>query len=663
MDYQEKYLKYKLNYIDLHKTENLDSKQYIYNQYGGKISFDSLKIGLEDLKKYYDDFWSKQPENVYKESNMGEMFKILDEKDKIKDNVTLIEFMSTINCNAVHIQTDLDITISYINNLFTSIVPFIHGEFKQKKKKGKDPKNKKKSNSVKDTLLTSISKKNEKDKKDKKELDTDDEESKDITSISGATDEVINKQVSSMVQLSENLDILKDNTSATNSTSNSAEDINDMNNSVNTYLNSDKNNNDKKPNYYSSSLVPKKNPTQNTEDNINFIIVNGNKFCRCKILKDVVYYILAGHIYTSSTYESFESNIKNTVKDLKTDSKDSKDSKTKKKKNIISMFKRKIQDLKLGLSATTRGTEIKDLFHNDKNIGSAGTKKEYDFMEDFKCMINVLLTIINISMKIIDNSKSYIKYIPIEEDISFCILNENCLKDIITELKKDAQTHTTTICEGESTTKNIITEALDMIDIPTFGDFAKNLQGNTITMIVYSIYKKVLKNKTEWNISDSDLSELKKFKKSCSLFFSEYSLIWFVIKTKNIKKELDIEVNNFYIGLKKLVEIITKINKVNFTQKGGGDEQIKHECDAFLLLVKGIITGVAIILLIDGAKDLIKGLAAMDPLDITLGTLRLIIGGILYSKVLLYLNINGYDFVPTTVKNDVIQSDNGDVIV
>ena len=49
MSYYEKYLKYKLNYIDLHKTENLDSKQYIYNQYGGKISFDSLKIGLEDL--------------------------------------------------------------------------------------------------------------------------------------------------------------------------------------------------------------------------------------------------------------------------------------------------------------------------------------------------------------------------------------------------------------------------------------------------------------------------------------------------------------------------------------------------------------------------------------------------------------------------------------
>ena len=85
-----------------------------------------------------------------------------------------------------------------------------------------------------------------------------------------------------------------------------------------------------------------------------------------------------------------------------------------------------------------------------------------------------------------------------------------------------------------------------MIDIPTFGDFAKNLQGNTITMIVHSIYKKVLKNKTEWNISDSDLSELKKFKKSCSLFFSEYSLIWFVIKTKN-KSDFKIKTKNIFL--------------------------------------------------------------------------------------------------------------------
>jgi hypothetical protein len=483
----------------------------IYEQYGGKINIDSLKLALVDFSLFFKYFKSK-PENSKFVSNLEHIILFKDSE------LDLLEYISSItnHINSKYIGNDLDIVLNYIYELFLQMIPYIHKDLNKNMKKDKK---------LQETIAKSEMKKE---------------------------DMSIKSQASKFKS-----NLFKD--------------------------------------------VDKKG-------NLNYVKLNDNYFCRCKLVKDVLYYVLLCHLFIAQ---------------------DGEEGKLVKHKSKASL-RQKIIEKKNRFLTSARGTQLKDMYQ--KKVKSSGSvpgslmfKKKgrgsYKVQPDFSCMVNGLFTVLNVSMFIyeckLDNTICIVSKNNVE------ILNKNIVDKIIKELKTSVGGFSKSGCSSG-------------ISFTTIKQKVTNkLEGNKIDMVVRLLVEKITRACSK-SITPDDLKKIKLLQNATDLFYSPINITKFaVLHGKKIKLEINKHVDNFCNGIETLMVISSKC----IIQKGGaGDitEELKSvQRRAVLLVVKAILMGIALGLLYEGIKGLIT--SAGSPLNITIGTIKIIIGSIILAKIVAYI--------------------------
>jgi hypothetical protein len=505
MDNKYKYLKYKTKYL------NALSERNIYEQYGGKINNNSLKLALKDFSLFFT-FFKTLPENATFISNIE---KIILFKDS---DLGLLDYMTSIgqDINSKYIGNDLDIVLNYTYQLFLQMIPFVNRE-----------------------LESNI-------KADKK--------------------------------IGEGL--------AQNKISNEDTKI---------ALSA--------PTFKSSILGDlEKN------GDLNYMKVGDVYFCRCKLLKDVLYYILLCHLFIAK--ESAEPLV---VIEHKSD-----------KASLL----QKITEKKNKFLTTARGQKMKDMFDEKESgsvPGSLGSKTmgrgNYNILPDFSCMVNVLFTILNVSMFIyeckIDSTACVITNGNVET------LNKEMVEKIIVELKTSVGGFSKSGCSGG-------------LSLTTIKQKVTNkLEGNKTDMVVRLLVEKINRACAKL-ITPEEIKKIKLLEEATSLFYSSVNIAAFaVLNAGKMKPLLQKHVDNFCDG----IEVLMTISKKCIVQKGGSaamtPEMVAMQYRSILLVVKAILMGIALGLIYEGVKGLIT--SGGVPHSVAIAGIKLLLGSFILIKVKHYL--------------------------
>jgi hypothetical protein len=641
MDYYTKYMKYKQKYVTLQKNY---SEEYMKTQYGGKISNDSVKIGLIDFIRYYEH-WVAQGDNKHKPTNFYQ-FNTSEFKAALDNDTTSTEeLIKLVYFNSRYITDDLEIVLSYVYKIYMSMIPFIHSEYGALKKE--PAKDKEASKSFKEKMKdiftfktkakTEIKAKNpdplnldidetiadqtKSEDQDKGNINDDEDEKNEDIELNNKYDEVIKKDP--------NVELIM--------TAVGQLDVDTTNNFelLKTAGTLDK---------FISNLIP---PNNTEKLDMYLDKKKNNYYCRCKILKDIIYFILACHLV----------NPLSIGKEIKLE-------KSGLKFSYINI-KNKILETKNEFLAKRRGVEFFNLFTSDRGYIKIDDNKipGYELVNDFNCMTNIIMTIINVTLAINDYKETALILTDQLDKLNMPIelLNINVVKKIILVLKSSAQTNSHSICIDKE--KTAIFELKYIKE-----SIVNDLEGSKINTVIWKIHKRIKANKDKYLSRDAkerieQQKTLSAFTKASRLFFSDIDLIIFTLTfTNNFKEELGKHIDAFTNGIELLFTIIAKYNSTNTafvivggSSPGGKNEEDKHKFDAFLLLIKGILTGISIYLLIEGMKDIIESLG-VDPVGLALGSIKLFLSAAIYTRLILNLkDIEGYHIsvVPPTIEKQI----------
>jgi hypothetical protein len=660
MSHKEKYLKYKAKYLNL---QDQYTDAYMYNQYGGKINNDSLKVGLLDLRNYYES-WKTEPENNLKvtKSNFEQMknpgFEKALEDPKQDDIRALIQLL---NFNSSYIDIDLEIVLSYIYSVFMQMIPFIHIEHNKDLAKPSEK-------DIKASFKSKIKGFFHMSDKEKEEaaapvptptpepstgIDGNLAKFKEKEIIEKKNEEEFEKKM--MAQTKDMFNLKTDNIEAEIVKNIDSNDILDKFNQIKPDDKVFKSMESLDNNDFRSNIVPEevvKLDYHNSSSDANKKIL----YCRCKILKDVVYFILAAHLINAAAFNNDTKDA--ALADLK--------AKKKSTKLSLSNLLGSLNAAKTNFFANMRGTFVDDLFSEPGKPGKPGklgmasdskSPPKYSLANDFDCMLNVLMTVINVSMAINEYSDAYLYETGVKDEKGneIKLLDVNIVAKIIQILKSSVQTFTTTICQKESKIQKLFNIK---------STIAKSLEGNKMNGIIWKIYNRVKRNRDKFISKDEkgneEMKKLKEFKKATSIFFSEINLIVFTLTTKDFKGGLEKLTESFSGGIKLLFEIIKRSNSLpllenkaivdeDYNKKGGAavgifsEEAMKHQRDGYLLLIKSILIGVAITLIIKGTIKLIRSGGA-NIADMIIGSLKIFIGGLIFARLMISLkSVKGYN--------------------